>query len=124
MDLLPSLSLPCLRRKIFWGGQDSQVAFEQLKCAMVTTPVLQFPDFSFPFEIDASGTGIGVVLKQNCLPIAYFSKALSDRNLAKSAYEGEIMGLALAVQHWRPYLLGREFIVFSDQQSLGFLLHQ
>ena len=61
---------------------------------------------------------------QNRHPIAYFSKALLERNMTKSAYEREIMALALAVQHWRPYLLGRQFKVFSNQKSLGYLLQQ
>jgi hypothetical protein len=57
-------------------------------------------------------------------PIAYFSKALSKNNLSKSAYEKELMALVLAVQHWRPYLLGRGFVVYSDQKSLRHLLQQ
>ena len=90
------------------------MAFEQLKKAIVTAPVLRLPDFCQPFEIecDASFKGIGAVLMQNQHPIAYFSKALSERNLAKSTYEQEIIALALAVQHWRPYLLGKQFKVF------------
>ena len=93
---------------------------------MVTVLVLQLPDFTLPFEIecDASSTGIGVVLMQHRHPIAHFSKTLFDRNLAKLAYEREIMVLALAVQHWCPYLLGKKFTVFSYQRSHGFLLHQ
>ena len=68
---------------------------------MVTTLELQLPDFTIPFEIEcnATGTGIEAVLMQNRHPIAYYSKALSDRNFAKSAYEHEIMALALAMQH-------------------------
>ncbi|XP_073220699.1 uncharacterized protein [Cicer arietinum] len=34
------------------------------------------------------------------------------------------MALVLAVQHWRPYLLGRRFVVYSDQKSLRHLLEQ
>ncbi|KAI5418581.1 hypothetical protein KIW84_042997 [Lathyrus oleraceus] len=34
------------------------------------------------------------------------------------------MALVLAVQHWRPYLLGRKFVVYSDQKSLRHLLQQ
>jgi len=101
-------------------------AFEELKKVMTQAPVLVLPNFTQPFEIecDASGAGIGAVLMQNRRPIAYFSKALSPNNLSKSAYEKELMALVLAVQHWRPYLLGRSFKVYSDQRSLGYLLQQ
>ncbi|RDX88505.1 Tf2-6, partial [Mucuna pruriens] len=34
------------------------------------------------------------------------------------------MALALGVQHWRPYLLGRHFLVYTDQKSLRHLLQQ
>ncbi|MCI59206.1 (-)-germacrene d synthase-like, partial [Trifolium medium] len=61
---------------------------------------------------------------QDKKPIAYFSKALGVRNLTKSVYEKELMAVVLAIQHWRPYLLGRKFTVSSDQKSLKQLLQQ
>lgn len=110
----------------FTWGQPAQEAFDSLKRAMIIAPVLALPDFSRPFEIecDASGRGLGVVLMQSRQPIAYFSKALSDNNIRKSAYDKEIMALFLAIQHWRPYLLGRHFIISTYQKSLNFLLDQ
>ena len=104
----------------------AQTAFEALKLAMVTAPALALPDFSVPFVVkcDASSHGIGEVLMQHQQPIAYFSKALSKQNLAKSTYEHEIMALVLAIQHWRPYLLGTRFCVYTDQKSFRFLLEQ
>lgn len=52
------------------------------------------------------------------------SKALSDKNLRKSAYDKDIMALVLAIQHWRPYLLGRPFTISTYQKSLKILLDQ
>lgn len=57
-------------------------------------------------------------------PIAYFSKALTDRTLAKSAYEKEMMAPVVVVQHWRPNLLGCHFAVRTHQRSLRHLLQQ
>src|ERR1044072_9526555 len=61
---------------------------------------------------------------QNKQPIAYFIKALSDKNLIKSVYEKELMALVLAIQHWRHYLLGKEFVVYTDHRSLKHFLQQ
>jgi hypothetical protein len=110
----------------FHWSELAQKAFDDLKTIMTTPPVLVLPNFSLPFEIecDAAGRGIGAVLMQNKQPIAYFSKALSDTNLTKSVYEKELMALVLAIQHWRHYLLGKAFVVYTDHRSLKHFLQQ
>ncbi|CAA0826979.1 Unknown protein [Striga hermonthica] len=93
---------------------------------MASTPVLALPDFSQPFivECDASDAGLGAVLQQQNRPIAYFSRPLAARHVKLPAYEKELVGLAKAIQHWRPYLWGRSFIIRTDHYSLKFLLEQ
>ncbi|CAJ2651382.1 unnamed protein product [Trifolium pratense] len=110
----------------FKWGVEAQQAFEELKKKLTTAPVLSLPNFDkdFLIECDASGGGIGAILMQDKRPIAYYSKALGVRNLTKSAYEKELMAVVLAIQHWRPYLLGRKFTVSTDQKSLKQLMQQ
>lgn len=110
----------------FLWNESAREAFQKLKTVMTTSPVLALPNFDVAFEVecDAAGRGIGAVLMQNRQPIAYFSKALSENNLAKSVYEKELMALVLSIQHWRHYLLGKEFVVYTDHKSLKHFLQQ
>nr|XP_027187857.1 uncharacterized protein LOC113785482 [Cicer arietinum] len=108
------------KRDNFKWGEGVEQAFQLLKQKVTFAPVLALPDFQKEFfiESDASGNGLGAILIQEGRPIAYFSKALGEGNLTKSAYEKELMAVALAIQHWRPYLVGRKFTVCTDQKSL------
>jgi len=55
-----------------------QSAFNKLKVALVSNPILKLLDFSRPFEviIDASGFAIGGVLMQEGHAVAYESRKL------------------------------------------------
>lgn len=72
-------------------------------------------------ERDASGIGIGAILSQQNQPVAYFSEALKGSALTLSTYEKEMLAIVKAIKKWQPYLLGKPFIVRTDQKSLRYL---
>ncbi|KAA0048104.1 reverse transcriptase [Cucumis melo var. makuwa] len=115
-----------LKKGGFNWTSEAEQAFEKLKKAMMSLPVLALPMFDKPFEIetDASGYGVGAVLIQNKHPIAFYSHTLAIRDRGRPVYERELMVVVLAVQRWRPYLLGNRFVVQIDQKSLKCLLEQ
>ncbi|KAL0551677.1 hypothetical protein IC582_010766 [Cucumis melo] len=114
------------KKNNFRWSEEATKAFEQLKRAMVTLPVLALPDFQLPFEVetDASGFSLGAVLSENKRPIAYFSQKLSETAREKTVYERELTAIVLAMEKWRHYLLGHRFVVYTDQNALRHILEQ
>ena len=115
-----------LKKDAFHWREEATHAFEELKAAMRRLPILALPNFSISFilETDASGTGLGVVLLQEEKFLSFWSKALLDRAQLKSVYERELMVVVLAMKNWRHYLLGKKFLIRTDQRSLKFLNEQ
>ncbi|KAD6453982.1 hypothetical protein E3N88_08688 [Mikania micrantha] len=115
-----------LKKDMFCWTPNTATAFTALKAALSTTPVLQLPDFNQPFtiETDASGIGVGAILSQNKHPVAFFSQKLCPRMQHASAYQREMFAITQAIAKWRQYLLGRKFVVITDQQSLRNLRDQ
>ena len=70
-----SAPLTCLTKKnlVFTWDVDCDDAFQRLKGALTTAPVLVLPDGSKPFTVytDACGTGLGAVLMQEGRVMAY-----------------------------------------------------
>jgi hypothetical protein len=115
-----------LKKEAFSCTEETKKSFEKLKEAMCTTLVLTTPDFTKTFivECDASIHGIGAVLMQEGRPLAFESRQLKGKNLFKPIYEKEMLAILHAVQKWRPYLIGRNFKVKTDHDSLKYFLEK
>jgi hypothetical protein len=115
-----------LKKNSFKWTEAAQQAFDSLKQAMITTPVLTLPNFSKPFciETDACASGIGAVLSQNGHPVAYYSKALGQANQKLSIYEKEFLAIMMAIDRWRPYIARGPFVIKTDHRSLCHLEDQ
>ncbi|PRQ22490.1 putative nucleotidyltransferase, Ribonuclease H [Rosa chinensis] len=115
-----------LKTDNFQWNPASEQAFERLKQAIISAPVLALPDFTKPFvvETDASGSGIGAVLTQEKHPVAFLSKSLSPNHQAMSTYDREMFAVMYAIDKWRPYLLGNSFKILTDHQTLKHLMDQ
>lgn len=115
-----------LKKGGFMWSEEAEDSFQQLKKAMTETPVLALPDFgkTFVIETDACRNGVGAVMMQDNRPIAYMSKALSPKHLGLSTYEKEMLAVIMAVQKWREYLLGHQFIIRTDHEAIKYIMEQ
>jgi transposase InsO family protein len=104
-----------------------QEAFDKLKTAMLTAPVLAYPDPAAPYylDTDASGDGLGAVLSQKIdgteRAIAYWSKTLSPAERNYCVTRRELLAVIEACKHFRSYLYGRQFTLRTDHASLLWL---
>ncbi len=95
----------------------------------MTTPILAFPDYDWPFELytDALRVAIGAVLSQRdddgceCV-VAYASCKLKDMEANYGVMELEFLSVVVWVQHFHPYLHGVQFKLFTDHQPLKGLI--
>ena len=84
-------------------------AFDKLKRALVSAPILAYPNFREPFLlfVDASSTGIGFTLAQiqngKELVIAYNARGLNKAEQNYSTTEREALALVEGIKKFQPY---------------------
>ena len=120
-----------LTKPTFVWASEYQKAFDTLKVALTTAPVLGYPNFNreFILETDASLRGLGAVLSQvdetgKVHVIAYASQTLrpSEKSMCNySSAKLELLALKWAVtEKFRDYLLGSKFTAYTDNNSLAY----
>jgi hypothetical protein len=113
--------------KFLWGINQNE-AFESLKSALLSAPVLAFPDFSKEFILttDASHYAIGALLTQNYPEgerlISCSSRSLTEAELNYSNTDREILAVIDGVLHNRSYLWGNKFTIKTDHSAIPYLV--
>ena len=117
-----------MRKQVrFEWSAECQVAFDRLKEALVSSPVLAQPrhDGQFILDTDASMVGIGAVLSQmqdgQERVVAYSSRRLSDAERRYSVTRLELLAVVYGLRQYRQYLLGRHFLIRTDHAALQWL---
>lgn len=110
--------------KFIWSTE-CQESFDKIKLLLCSEPILKIFDSELPIYIytDASIKGVGAVLKQKdengcSRPVAYFSKKLNEAQKKKKAIYLECLAIKEAVKYWQHWLMGKEFVVYSDHKPL------
>ena len=105
----------------------AEKAFDDLRRALCSEPVLVTPDFSLPLLVhpDASELGLGAVLLQvrrgEEHPVTYISRKLLSNGENYSTVEKEALAIKWALDKLKYYLLGREFTLVTDHAPLKWM---
>ena len=105
-------------------------AFKMAKTALAKATILCHPraGAEIAMTADASGEAVGAVLQQRPKeggpwePLAYFSKKLKPPEMKYSAFDRELLAVYLGIHHFRHYLEGRDFPIFTDHRPLMFAM--
>ena len=102
---------------------ECEIAFQRLKRALTTAPVLALPDGGKMFTVytDACGTGLGAVLMQEGKAICYGGRQLKVHEKNYPTHDLELAAILFALKSWRHYLLGERFELYTDHKSLKYL---
>src|ERR1700712_2151486 len=112
-----------------WTDEQEQ-AFNSLKKAFTSGPILRIPDDINPFrlEVDSSDFATGAVLSQLdpkdglWHPVAYYSKSLNVHERNYEIYDKELLAIIRAMEEYRHHLEGhpKTIEIWSDHQNLTY----
>ena len=113
--------------KFVWSSS-CQESFNQIINLLINPPILAYPNFNKEFYLttDASGVGLGAILSQlNNIGeekvIGYASRGLTDAEKNYSATELEACAILWAINFFKHYLYGHQFIIWSDHNPLQYM---
>ena len=100
--------------------------FEQSKGMLVEAPVLTQLTSGKEYTLysDASGIGLGCVLMQDGIVVAYASRQLKPHKQNYPTHDLELAAVVFALKIWQHYLYGEKCRIYTDHKSLKYLLMQ
>ena len=117
------------KNEIFEWSEECEIAFNTLKSAFISAPILAYPrdEGGYILDTDASNFAIGCVLSQVQdgveKVIAYGSKALSKEERNYCVTRRELLAVVEFLKKYRHYLGGRPVTVRTDHSSLRWLFN-
>jgi hypothetical protein len=119
-----------LLKDVVWTwNEEAQKAFNTLKEKLSEVLILRKFDFSkvFILHTDLSALGISVIFgqlneegKENV--IAYASRSNNKVESDYSSYKGECLAIVRAIIHFRPYLYGTKYTLYTNHQPIKWLI--
>lgn len=108
---------------------ECQLAFENVKSVLCSSPVLAMPCFdrAFMLQLDASQVGACVILllgddRGVVRPVSFFSKKFNNYQRNYSVIEKEALSVIWALQHFHVYVgAGGPTVIYTDNNPLTFL---
>ncbi|GKA72725.1 putative reverse transcriptase domain-containing protein [Tanacetum coccineum] len=91
--------------------------------ALPNTPT-EIRSENFVFYSDASHKGLGAILMQREKAIAYASRQLKIHEKNYTTHDLELGAVVFALKTWRHYLYSTKCVVFTDHNSLQYILDQ
>ncbi|WVZ76361.1 hypothetical protein U9M48_024341 [Paspalum notatum var. saurae] len=121
----PMTALTQKNAKFAWSPKCKE-AFGMLKKLLISAPVLAQPDITEPFDVycDASGSGLGCVLMQEGIVIAYASCQPWKHETNYPTHDLELLAVVYALKKWRHYLLGNTCHILLTPLSMANLMLQ
>ena len=122
----PIVQLTKKSQRFKWTSE-CQRAFEELKRALTGPSVMGYPrdDCKFILDTDACDVSIGAVLSQiqqgRERVIAYASRTLNKAERNYCVTDRELLAVKHFTEHFKHYLLGRNFVIRTDHQALKWL---